>query len=530
MNCDQSCPYRGLYSGAQASLTDMAARHAGSSSRVGRLRQGLIKALQMTGPKRFADIERDMGVRMSKVDDETLLAAAQHLMEPLRDEFALAQLRASLAEAGFGWAASASPVDLLKVVTENASVRGNQPAASATTPDTSGRDLDVSTDDADKTNAETIESETTADEPPVETPGFVLPPGISPSDLGVTLPMVLAAQREGRLAEMLHEAYMRRCTIDDLFVNDDTPTEADPTPERDSSTPSEEKPAASRPRKESIDVALAGLDIDTTVAARPATVRAQAGSQSLLQSATPMPTVPPKAPAKSQRTAGEVDENSPDDDRFSAACLSGIPTFEYDLTELCGSSERVTAWNKSIRGEQPKRFVLMPGKERYKLRGSLYVPTEETRDVISGGVAAEAWVECLRRLRGSMLIEAAAFLHDHAANVESWEFMRNDRAVFARAFIDGDPVGFVLSFIEDKGSYETDCDARTDVIAAVEKAWTERLSHLVVLSTHVKKRDELRDMLNAEHAARGWTPSTFTLFGQNHQFLEGSANLGNLFT
>jgi hypothetical protein len=72
--CGPECPYRGLYEGSQASLSDMARRQADALSRVGRLRNALVLSLKRHFPEKFSRAESGFGGRLSDADDEVLLA------------------------------------------------------------------------------------------------------------------------------------------------------------------------------------------------------------------------------------------------------------------------------------------------------------------------------------------------------------------------------------------------------------------------------------------------------------------------
>jgi hypothetical protein len=134
--CGPGCRYRGLYEGTQSGLADLAAKQAAALNRLGRIRQGLVLLLRATAPRRFGELERHLESRLSEVDDETLLSCAQWLMEPVRDEASLSELRSALAAAGFPPADNTSPAALLESVREHLAARvAPAPAALVVTPD-----------------------------------------------------------------------------------------------------------------------------------------------------------------------------------------------------------------------------------------------------------------------------------------------------------------------------------------------------------------------------------------------------------
>lgn len=341
-NCGPNCSYRRLYEGVQGSLADMAANHASQAKRTRRLREGLIAVLRATAPKRFGAIERHMEMRLSEVDDETLLAAAQAIMEPVRDEKALSDLRVALSEAGFGWAASTSPADLIDTVRRNpvATSYSNSAPAGVT--------------------------------PPLSE-GFVLPPGILPSMLpGVTATRILEAKRAGRLQDLLQQAYREYARANGL-PEDPTPAQ-EPTPapapapapvetreyvdpnldglftdenktvaESEEAT-SQKKPAGGRPAKsrkktraQAVDPAdsLSALALDDTPEEAPVVEETPEPKEEQISSEDAVDTQNPEdvqEEASAEEASGEAEEVNPQDfaDMFSDAEEAEKETF--DLT------------------------------------------------------------------------------------------------------------------------------------------------------------------------------------------------------
>jgi hypothetical protein len=105
--CGSDCRYRGLYEGAQASLSDMAGKQAVALSRTGRLRTGIVAGLKRNFPRVFGDVERQIGRRMSDLEDEILLAYLGHFLDQANGPAAAQpaagtdELRAALTSAGF---------------------------------------------------------------------------------------------------------------------------------------------------------------------------------------------------------------------------------------------------------------------------------------------------------------------------------------------------------------------------------------------------------------------------------------------
>lgn len=79
--CVSNCKYKRLYEGSQTSLTDMSARQATALNRVGRLRSGLISSIRKSFPKESAQIEQQIGKRLTDADDEVLLVLLDSLIK-----------------------------------------------------------------------------------------------------------------------------------------------------------------------------------------------------------------------------------------------------------------------------------------------------------------------------------------------------------------------------------------------------------------------------------------------------------------
>lgn len=114
--CGPKCRFKLLYEGASASLADMASASATQSRRVTHLRTGMMGILRAAAPRRFNELEKHLGCRVTEVDDDTFLSCVQWLLESNRDEMSLSMLRAELSGAGFAWALEATPAALLGVV------------------------------------------------------------------------------------------------------------------------------------------------------------------------------------------------------------------------------------------------------------------------------------------------------------------------------------------------------------------------------------------------------------------------------
>jgi hypothetical protein len=72
--CGPECSYRSLFEGSQASLSDMASKHAQALSRVGRIRSSVVTLIRKHYPEMAAHAEQNLGKRLSDIDDEILLA------------------------------------------------------------------------------------------------------------------------------------------------------------------------------------------------------------------------------------------------------------------------------------------------------------------------------------------------------------------------------------------------------------------------------------------------------------------------
>ena len=95
----------------------------------------MMGILRAAAPRRFNELEKHLGCRVSEVDDDTFLSCVQWLLESNRDEMSLSKLRAELSGAGYQWALEATPAALLKVVQNGRAERTPEaPAAPAERP------------------------------------------------------------------------------------------------------------------------------------------------------------------------------------------------------------------------------------------------------------------------------------------------------------------------------------------------------------------------------------------------------------
>lgn len=97
--CGPECRYRGLYEGAQTSLTDLAAKQASVLARHGKLRQAVVSTLKSMLPRRFQELEQRANARLSEVDDDTFVSYVQWLLQAPSDPEGLAPGLAALRDA-----------------------------------------------------------------------------------------------------------------------------------------------------------------------------------------------------------------------------------------------------------------------------------------------------------------------------------------------------------------------------------------------------------------------------------------------
>lgn len=544
MTCDNNCSYRGLYHGAQASLTDMAARHAATAGRVGRLRSNLIQILKVHAPRRFALIEKELGFRMSDADDITLLSVAQNILQMEAVEDDLTDVAAAIAAAGFPTPTSTDPADLIAALQTS---RAASPQTWTAAP---------------------------ASKPPAAAPipnEFSLPPGITPSMLpGVTLASLLEAQADGSLADMLERAYREYQALqssepqgnnphlDGVF--DSTPDDVHhDAPEVDPpvTTSTKRKPASedliaeleldlsedvtSDPADASSDADGSDADptlfpvddksseppSDTAEAPKPSTVRSKPSS-ALLYSGPAR-----REPRPVDRRTAQVTATPPANPeelgaRFFARATSGLPAFASDLIDLSQSPEAVDQWINDNANSESESFRAFGGKDRDKGvgHGAMIIPIGATRDMIRDSAPDSIWVELLDRHNGRRLYESALFLRDNHEQIVSWTFAPENTAIFTRVKHGAEIEGFILTFGKH---YETGGSERNDLIAMIEQALDAGTSTIFILGYDIPLFDKLQETVLEERDRRNWMSGAPVVAAKGGYWVSGDRSATQLF-
>jgi hypothetical protein len=80
MTCSADCRYKRLYEGTQASLNDLAGKQAAALTRAGKLRNAVLDAGKQFHPDVYAEAERSLGTKLSKLSDEMIIAYLNSFM------------------------------------------------------------------------------------------------------------------------------------------------------------------------------------------------------------------------------------------------------------------------------------------------------------------------------------------------------------------------------------------------------------------------------------------------------------------
>jgi hypothetical protein len=553
--CGPDCRYRTLYEGTQSSLADMASKNAIALNRVGRLRQGVVLLLKSHVPRRFADLESHLGMRLSEVDDESLLSCVQWLLEQERDETLLGELRASLEQAGYRVRSTDGLAEIIRAVsdgpagatasprppyaafpdafrprltvaeaaaiaarnaTANAPAPEELPAAPAAQPPEAGQKPSAT----DPTLTELFDDPTTQTPPPTTEP--TTEPATAPTP---PLPAPPAATSPGEGGPP---------SAPQTDVVDDDPDLASAAAPPTEAEHAGEEPDQSVTPKESPPGKAEVPSPDDAVPATPRPSRVVRGAPlrpELFPSAGRSSTLPVRQRRKRSRVtaAAPLDAATaaapppaPDDGldgRLLAAVSVPRPVFVSDLAELAGSGTAVEAWIERCRSADESSLRFIPPKQRHRLRGSLVLPTGALRDTATEFDEAW-WAECMAKFRGAKLYELAVLLHAVGDRVVSWRVAEDRSTVLLRI---NEPRGVVGVIVVLGDQLDEGGAARSQLVADMEELLRDRLALMAVVVTAEPLLDPVTAVLAAEAAERGWSPSCHVVAARSWEWATGNA-------
>lgn len=474
--CGPECTYRRLYEGSQKSLNEMAGLQASALTRAGRLRAGIVVTLKRSFPALFQRAEKEMGRRLSEVDDELLLAYLTAFVEPKPFEQApevnLGELRSALERLGINVPAGAGTdvVSFLNSLPEGLAARPPALDAEATSTSEQGsRDLPVRVplsalfaQDRSSSASGTGEYETHS------------APKVPLSELFAQEPA-----ENGDIPDSGEKDYAPAPSTWDGEVGGlDVLSTWTPSPVKAGSDPSPKEPGpppAVAPPEEGQGAGTQAAPLRPQLFPTSSAPKSRRGSRRVRAQATPPENLDvPSAPAASSVPSGTSDQ---------LLAMAGLPrpVFIRDLVTTGGSREAVEAWEAQCRADPatyPVRFV--SAKSRHRMRGSLVLPKESLRDSKS---EQSPWYRCMDAYRAAQIYEMGVLLHRVVDEVISADFSESGallRLDSARGL-----VGVIVVFDPDptEGS-----EAHNFLTANLAKLSSERLSLLAVLTTAGEER------------------------------------------
>lgn len=566
---DETCRYKQLYEGSQASLSDMASRHSAALGRVSLVRAGLLKSLKTGYPQQVAQTERSLGRKIDGEPDEVLLALLTGLLStvvpvglPSRRPTGLDELRSALEGAGYLVGATDDLAAWAQAVTAAPKRSSSHEQAPPTpSPEESLQPAPVAAPAGVPAGAPIIDEQppalsedelswAEADNP--ELAGLFSPqheePAVDTSDWDLTSLFDEAApaatSEASEDAEALFDAL-----FDDAPVTQETAAPAPapaPVPAVQTLAPAPQVPA--RPAEPEPDPAPAAPD-DTTVLmtfnAKPTQVKLPDphGRPARTNATVMRPQAPQEAsgrggrqrnarPTKERRVAASAPSDAPAEaaapvavDRFdelTSLVQRPEPTFQRDLVKVAGSEALVAAWRDSMngRGDAPVRQI---GKRNHHAqRGPLYIPVTRTPE--GGDEKKSLWSECLSegkgrsRLRGATLYEVAVLAQRFGDEVVSFRF--TDKVLTMQLSTPAGLVGVVM-WVGPAGGTDS---AREALAEAVESMINDRLARLMVLTHEIGERSvtRLRNLVAEEGSERGWRPAMPVLVSHSWDFAADS--------
>jgi hypothetical protein len=529
--CRADCPYRKLYEGSQTSLNDMSARQGSSLSRVGRLRAGIVTTIRRSFPDVAEKAEREMGRRLSEVDDEVLITFIDNLTAgAVRQEerTALQALGLALQSAGYQVDLAANPSTWV--------------AALRNGPST-GRTAALSPRVAER-EAQRVRTPANEATPLGDLFGGRPEPTTGLQPVGVT-PEVVTPE------------------LDERFDQAEWPEDViGPAPEIQ---PARSGPDDSNGAPASASLAeLFGAELwdgplgdpsETTGQWSPSPVkpnqhatRTPAAPAAVPPAVTHAPAPPvrpelfPSAPkqkqgrkAKAPRISAEPAYPYSDgdvvvvlDDTLRQALLAASaiprPVFTRDLVSIAGSPELIAAWEDECRASPestPVRFIAP--KQRHKARGSLVVPDEAIRS--GRGRDGDWWTRCIELYRAARLYELGVLLHRLGDEIVSAKFTQHHALLRLNS-----PRGLVGIIVSTDDRLESGEPGREELAAAIAELLRERLTLVAVLTSAGEER-ELERMIAAilELAKeRAWSTSFPVVAARSWEYADDRGSTSRL--
>lgn len=473
---DHRCTYQDLYTGAQRSLTDLAAKQAAALGKYGNLRINLVKTLKRYFPDFFAQVELAGNFRISDVADATLINLLEEFITNAQlaasDSAVLGDLKVALEEKGFNVSGCQNLDSIV------ATIKATPEAAPAIIEEFS----------------------------------------------------VLSQSTEKQIEDLAQDIVEKEedpawIGLEDLF-NDDVLQESEDTIrelDKDANVvieePVENTPPTEIPAIFSIEPSSSvSKEVAPELPVTPPEVKPS--TQPALFIKPSVPKAKKKKGKKPIRVEASSDFSITDDilfnddirlseseltdeirNKLTSSVLIPRPVFVQDLIDIAGSRSLVEEWIDEISQKgKNSAFKFVGGKTRHRARGALVFPVGQTKELAEGFVGSW-WDECLSNYRGSALYEIGVLMHRIGANVVTTTFNRTHAVI--RVQQGSGLVGIVASIGKSWGE---DGATRENVVSAVRDIIKERLDFVGVLTTSQDTLDAMLGTLSAVAEAEDWKP------------------------
>lgn len=573
--CGPDCRYRTLYEGTQSSLADLAGKQAVALNRIGRMRQGLVLLLKATAPRSFSELERHLGMRLSEVDDESLLSCAQWLLEQNRGEPDLHELRAAMAAAGYRVQPTDGVADLVVALGRGLQYEMPGTNGSGAPGVTGGMWAPAQAQGVRRSLADAARQVAATQQPPSQPeagpPASDVPQStaaapasgatqtgfddvFAPSPSRRTLADAAVMEPSGRSEEddTVDEPVPEPSALLDEIsapqpAQQTEPDQVEPAPEPETPEwqespqpgPSSEMQPEPEPDPEPANALTAEPGLSPAAAAvnpasEPRVVRGAPVRPELFSGAARSATLPAARRRRRSRVSAQTPATPIDvpggtamvaepDDEMDAKLLAAVtiprPVFVSDLTALAGSGDAVEAWIERCRAnpEVPLRFIAP--KARHRLRGSLVLPVGALQSTATEFEKAW-WAACMEKFRGAKLYELAVLLHAIGDKVVSWRISDDRSTVMLRVNEDRGMVGVVVVLGDD---LDTGGATRAQMSAMVEELLGDRLALLVTLVTADPIFDPVMAALAEQAVERQWQPACHVVAARSWEWATGNA-------
>lgn len=518
--CRDDCPYRALYSGSQASLTDVIAKQAEALDARLTIRGRLVSLMRRAFPREFAEAERKAGRRMSDMTDDELLAFLDAFVGeavnpfrgeglPARSETTETTTHPAVAEPSVVVVPPAEPT--LDPGPGLGSIFEGPSAHVPTTGGLSGifgenaPEPVVPREDApeaDRPDDPSGLGGLFSDEPPYEEP----PDSAYAEEMGRTDPSSaelsgLFAAPDG-LAGLFEAPSGAPPEAVEPVVAEAEEAAVPPPP----STPQAPEPASTEgpssfsgePRTSGRSDARSPMD----GILKPQLFPNMPRSKRKKKASAPAPTV--EVPAEVA-------------DKLLASVAVPRPVFLSDLVAVAGSAEVASSWEATMRAQSVDSMVrFVAPKGRHAQRGALVMPFGPLRTA-AVEFAGSWWQECLDRYRGGVLYELAVVLHRVGPQVVTSRFQ--DEVAVLRLKTKAGPVALVVVLGNQLGE---GASTREALFTELDSLVGERLSTLAVLSTTVAGREDAEAALAFGLANRPWDPPMQVVVGYSWDWGTGA--------